>query len=329
MAAKKKVARKTKRKTRKKIQAYVFIDTNIFLDFYRASNEASLSLLEKLERVRDRVICTYQVEMEFLKHRQKEICGISKQSIVEQISSLPAVLSDTQLSDSVTRARKDLKSKKAKLNKNLLKLLKNPSDDRVYNVLEKVFRSESDHVLTRDMDVKNKIKRLARRRFQLGYPPRKHDDTSMGDSINWEWIIHCASHLSGRFVIVSRDSDYGCQYDREYFLNDQLRHEFRGRVGKKSLVYTQKLSEALGYLDVAVTEKERKSEAEEIVRPSTLEIAHQFQQRMAQIDAITSANIFTHPGSGFLNLNERIKESQDRIGRLLAGIEKPRIPLDD
>lgn len=328
MAAKKKVARKTRRKIRKKIQAYVFIDTNIFLDFYRASNEASLSMLEKLERVRDRVICTYQVEMEFLKHRQREICGISKQSNLEQISGLPAVLSDTQLSESVTRARKDLTSKKAKLNKNLLKLLKNPSNDRVYNVLEKVFRSESDHVLTRDMDVKNKIKRLARRRFQLGYPPRKHDDTSMGDSINWEWIIHCAARLSGRFVIVSRDSDFGCQYDKKYFLNDQLRHEFRERVGQKSLVYTQKLSEALGYLDVAVTEKERKSEAEEIVRLSPLELAHQYQQRIAQINAIAAASSFTHPGSGFVNLNERIRENQDRM-RLLADIGKPRKLLDD
>jgi predicted nucleic acid-binding protein len=47
------------------IQSYAFIDTNIFLDFYRTGNEASLSLLEKLKTVKDRILSTYQVEMEF------------------------------------------------------------------------------------------------------------------------------------------------------------------------------------------------------------------------------------------------------------------------
>jgi predicted nucleic acid-binding protein len=56
-------AKKRKRAPR---QVYAFIDTNIFLDFYRDSNEATLSLLERLKPVRDRVISTYQVEMEFL-----------------------------------------------------------------------------------------------------------------------------------------------------------------------------------------------------------------------------------------------------------------------
>ena len=52
---------------RRPIKAYAFIDTNIFLDFYRSKNETSLSLLRKLDGVGERVICTYQVEMEFLK----------------------------------------------------------------------------------------------------------------------------------------------------------------------------------------------------------------------------------------------------------------------
>ncbi len=56
-------------------QVYAFIDTNIFLDFYRQSNDATLRLLERLKPVRDRIICTYQVEMEFLKNRQTVLLG--------------------------------------------------------------------------------------------------------------------------------------------------------------------------------------------------------------------------------------------------------------
>lgn len=176
--------KKTKKKAGKKIQAYVFIDTNIFLDFYRTRNEASLSLLEKLETVRDRVLSTYQVEMEFLKNRQNEIRNIARETKLNVNAALPAVLSDTPLDESVKKTKKDLRSKEQKLKRKVSQLLKNLNTDRVYSVVMEIFRSESEHVLTRDMDVKNRIKRLARRRFQLGYPPRKAKDTSMGDAFN-------------------------------------------------------------------------------------------------------------------------------------------------
>ena len=100
--------RKTKKKAKRKIQAYAFIDTNIFLDFYRGS-EATIAMLEKLEQVRDRIICTYQVEMEFLKNRQFEIGRIVNQANLNLDASLPAVLSDTQLSASLKAARRDLR----------------------------------------------------------------------------------------------------------------------------------------------------------------------------------------------------------------------------
>lgn len=255
-------AKKAKKKAAKKTPAYAFIDTNIFLDFYRTRNEASLSLLEKLETVRDRVLSTYQVEMEFLKNRQNEIRNIALQTKLSVNAALPAVLSDTPLDNAVKRTKKDLRSKEQKLKRKISQLLNNYRNaDRVYNVVMDIFRSDSEHVLTRDMDVKNRIKRLARRRFQLGYPPRKAKDTSMGDAFNWEWVIHCASQLKGRIILVSRDSDYGYEYDGNYYLNDQLKREFRERVGRRSsLIYTHKLSDALRELDVPVTQKEAKSE---------------------------------------------------------------------
>ena len=326
--AKRKTKRKTKKKAKRKIQAYAFIDTNIFLDFYRAS-EATLAMLEKLEQVRDRIICTYQVEMEFLKNRQNIIRNIASLSNLSIDASFPAVLSDTQLSASVKKAKKDISKKQTKLSNNLIKLLDSPANDRVYKVLEHVFRSESAHVLIRDMDIKNKIKRLARRRFQLGYPPRKAKDTSMGDAVNWEWIIYCASKLRGRFIIVSRDSDFGCEYKDKYFLNDQLKQEFRERVGQKSLLYTQKLSVALSELEVPVTDAERETEAEDIVRISPLELARRYQQNIAKLNAITSQSSFTHPGSAFVNVTLKLQEQQDRLNRLFARIENQHGGLED
>jgi hypothetical protein len=43
-------------------------------------------------------------------------------------------------------------------------------------------------------------------------------------------------------------------------LNDQLKQEFRDRVGRKSIVYTRKLSDALKSLEISVTQEEMKAE---------------------------------------------------------------------
>lgn len=51
----------------------LFIDANIWLDFYRARNEASLKLLSHAESLIDRIIVTYQLESEFKKNRQSAI----------------------------------------------------------------------------------------------------------------------------------------------------------------------------------------------------------------------------------------------------------------
>ncbi len=179
----------------------------------------------------------------------------------------PAIFADSATSKSLrtdtTRARK----KTELIRKRAIKLLENPKQfDPVYQALESVFHSESEHVLTRDMDIRQVIKRRAWRRFVLGYPPRKANDTSIGDALNWEWIVHCATRLQGRIVIVSRDSDYGvCVKDR-FFLNDQLRQELRDRSGRKSIVYTHRLSDALKQLSVHVSQEEVEAETESLKR---------------------------------------------------------------
>ena len=48
------------------IMTLLFIDTNIFLDFYRqVGRESNLSILKHLRPHHDRIITTRQVEMEF------------------------------------------------------------------------------------------------------------------------------------------------------------------------------------------------------------------------------------------------------------------------
>ena len=62
------------RKKIKKLDALIFIDTNILLDFYRIrKSDISLKYLNEIETYKDNLILTNQVEMEFRKNRQKVI----------------------------------------------------------------------------------------------------------------------------------------------------------------------------------------------------------------------------------------------------------------
>jgi len=263
MAAQKKSnsSKKTAATKARPIQAYAFVDTNIFLDFYRTGNEASLSLLEKLKVVKDRILSTYQVEMEFLKNRQLTLLTAIQGFSAQVSSCVPAVLSDDKVQAALKSLKKDANKKKTQLEKRVKAILENPrANDRVYGVLAEIFTSTAGHVLTRDMKERQQIKRRAWKRFILGYPPRKASDTSIGDALNWEWIVHCSQNLRGRIYIVTRDGDYGCELDGKYYLNDQLKAEFRDRVGNKSIVFTKRLSEALGALEVHVSREEKQAE---------------------------------------------------------------------
>ncbi len=258
------MAKKT-RKKRSPTKPFVFIDTNIFLDFYRANKEANLSLLERLKAVKDRVISTNQVEMEFLKNRQNVLVESINNVKSDPAPTLPAIFSDSTTAKSVKNLAKEIKKKTELQRQRIVNLLKNPKqNDTVYQVLSEIFQSPSEHVLTRDMDVKQQIKRSAWRRFMLGYPPRKKSDVSIGDALNCEWLIHCGKAFPGKIIIVSRDGDYGANIKNAYFLNDQLKHEYRERVGNKGIEYTHLLSTALKQLQVTVPEAEVAAETESL-----------------------------------------------------------------
>jgi hypothetical protein len=249
------------------IQCWAFIDTNVFLDFYRSNNEARIPLLQKIRQVEGRIISTYQVQMEFLRHRQ-EVLLKALQEMKSPVTPSPAVVDDGHI-EAATRKIREHTEKRGKYLKSRVKhMLSQPNThDQVYQALDHLFMNPNEHVLKRSMNIRKTIKRRAWRRFILGYPPRKQGDTSIGDALNWEWIVECASQLQGRFHIVSRDADYGCEYGGAYYLNDQLKAEFRDRVGGKSIVYTRRLTDALKALEVHVTQQEVDAETEVMANP--------------------------------------------------------------
>ena len=81
------------------MDALIFIDTNILLDFYRVrSGGVGLELLELIDKHKDLVITGSQVEMEYKKNRQAVIIEGLKQVKAPDWGSLalPSFLADSR-----------------------------------------------------------------------------------------------------------------------------------------------------------------------------------------------------------------------------------------
>lgn len=247
-------------------QWLVFIDTNIILDFYRQGNESAIRHLAALERHKNSLILSNQVWMEFLKNRQKVIVASITETKRPDQHPIPNLVADYQQSKMVRKHLKAATASHDRVRSRIETILRNPSSqDHVYRTLKRIFDSSNQKFkMNRESKDRFKIRNLAKKRFVLGYPPRKSSDTSIGDSINWEWIVHCAKKNcedNHHILIVSRDGDYGVPYGKEAILNDWLRREFKERVSKRrKLELTTRLTTALKKLDEQVTAEDEKEE---------------------------------------------------------------------
>jgi hypothetical protein len=251
------------------LDALIFVDTNILLDLYRIrKSDVSLAYLDRLEDCKDRLIMGSQVEMEFKKNRQKVILETLKTYTSPDWGKLtpPALLADFQPSKMIEKHKKEISTQQKKVKAKVENILQNPSsNDPVFQKLNRIFKHKSNFNLDRESDDRFRIRRLARKRFSLGYPPRKDADNSFGDAINWEWIIECANQTDKEIIIVTRDTDYGAIYGDKSYLNDWLKKEFQERVSKKrKIILTDKLSFALKAVAEVVTKE--MEEAEEQIK---------------------------------------------------------------
>jgi PIN domain len=254
------------------IKKLLFVDTNIWLDFYRARNDAGLALLTHAEAVGERIIVTFQLESEFKKNRQTAILEGMQELKAPSMIPRPGIFSDVKSHEILSKNLKDAEKRVKNLKTKLTRVLENPAaHDPVYQACQRIFHKSDNLVLTRQAKLRHLIRRKALRRFLHGCPPRKKNDTSIGDAFNWEWMIHCANENKAELVIVSRDSDYGVMFENKAYINDHLKQEFSERVSQKRklLLYTR-LSDALKHFEVSISKQEEDAETELLASTSLI-----------------------------------------------------------
>lgn len=251
--------------TKQVLDTLLFVDTNVLLDFYRIrKSDISTKYLEQLEACKDRLIIGSQVEMEYKKNRQGVIVETLRNFAAPDWAKLaaPALVADLQAAKMIEKKKKELTVQQKKVDKKIQSVLSDPTHhDPVYRTLQRLFKHESPYNLTREKKERIAIRNLAKKRFVLGYPPRKAADTSIGDAINWEWIVKCSCDSGKHIVIVTRDTDYGPIYEGQSYLNDWLRQEFSERVShKRKIILTDRLSTGLKIVHAAVTKEMEEAE---------------------------------------------------------------------
>jgi hypothetical protein len=120
----------------------IFIDTNIFLDFYRfIKSDITMKYLDMIDKHHNKIITTSQVEMEFKKNRAEEIKK-TYSSIAPpnwQSLSAPAILADSEPSKVIDKKKKEIETQLKTLRTRVIKLLENPtSNHKVYQTLQRL-----------------------------------------------------------------------------------------------------------------------------------------------------------------------------------------------
>jgi len=211
--------------------------------------------------------------MEFKKNRLKVInesfCDLKIPD--SDTISLPAFLREAKAVEMIKRNRKDTVDRVKKLKKRIKRVIEKPFlTDQVYQTVQRLFNDETARNLTRHSPHVGVVKRRAWKRFIEGCPPRKKNDTSIGDAINWEWILCCVKDANKDVIVVSRDGDYGVVVDDHVCANEWLVADIKRVNKQRQLVVFDTLADALKELKVKVSaeeEREEKTFAANMVQP--------------------------------------------------------------
>ncbi len=208
----------------------LFVDTNIFLNFYHFSNEdlENLKDLSKLiEGEKVTIFITEQVKFEFNRNREAKIQDAIKRLALNDLKAeLPQICLDYEEVKDLKNAEKLFKEKKNLLLEKLNRDIKSKSlkADQVINSL---FDQVEIIPTTRAIMTSSKA------RLDIGNPPGKNG--SLGDSINWETLLAVVPNNQD-IHFVSGDSDYASPINTNEF-SDFLNNEWIEKKGSKLKYY--------------------------------------------------------------------------------------------
>lgn len=209
----------------------VFIDTNLYLDFYRMGQD-KLDELNKVFALHDygqlKIWLPELLKNEFWRNRSKVVADNIKEIEKDYKPSLPHIF----------RQHVDQKT-----------FLKTVSDanrlkNKIFEDIQQQFKDETlaaDLVIKKIFDAAIKINAddatidKGKRRFDLGNPPGKNK--SYGDAVNWECLL--AAIPEGEDIyLITEDGDYKSSFIKDD-MNEYLKYEWKTKKKSEPHIYAR------------------------------------------------------------------------------------------
>lgn len=225
----------------------LFIDTNIYLDFYRAASDR-LSLFEELKKLRSSLIISEQGYKEFQRNRTVQLTKLSAE--IERTTSTSiyttAVVKDMAEHKEAIHLQSQIRKIGQELKKKIEVMLEpKPGDDPVLDAYEDLIKTSPPIPTKENLIAKAEVRKI------LGNPPTSPDRHSVCDELLWEELIDfCNEDL----IIVSNDKTFT---ENKKILRDEFSKAHPG----KNLEIVKSVSEALKILG-KVSERLEATEAE-------------------------------------------------------------------
>ncbi|GKS08971.1 PIN domain-containing protein [Pseudomonas syringae pv. theae] len=225
----------------------LFVDTNIYLDFYRGAHDR-LSLFEELKKLKDNLIISEQGYREFQRNRMSQLLKLAAE--IERTSSISifttAVVRDMVEHQEATRLQSEVHKLGRELKSKINAMLEpKPGDDPVLDAYENLTKNCTFIKTKEELITKAKTRKI------LGNPPISPNRHSVCDELLWEELLeYCDEDL----IVVSKDKTFT---DNKKILRD----EFACINPGKNLTIVKSVSDALRFLG-AVSDRLEVTEAE-------------------------------------------------------------------
>jgi len=224
----------------------IFIDANIYLNFYDSNKAEFKKLLDSLLEIKDYIFVTSQIANEVRRNKLE----VAKRSLVGHFDttkitkvSLPRHF-DTEILkiQNWNQESHNLYSQQMQLREALKSLIHETlktimlSENQVSKVLEQLF---DNALVASESEIQ-----LARTRKELGNPPGKPNDP-LGDQVSWEQFLGYFPNAENMWIITN-DQDYFTTFDSKSYLNPFLYQELVSmNNGNSSIFCFNSLAEGL------------------------------------------------------------------------------------
>ena len=235
---------------------YVFIDTNIYLNFYKFSQETSNKLEELKKLVESKkitLLINQQVKDEFYKNRDKVLSDLLSQ--IQVALNIPKISSCPYKNDTFKEIVSSYDELKKLKEKYVLELKKDIEEEnlKVDKLINFLFSKANNIELNKKIITSSKERMLRR------LPPGKSD--SHGDAIHWETLM--TLKFDQDLHLISNDGDFKSPLNKNK-LNKVLENEFK-KISDKTCFIHSKITEFILTFDSISKIKEEDLKEEELI----------------------------------------------------------------